>query len=1044
MIGSLKRQGSGAEKMKRKIAAFMAILLFLTVLPLGDSARAETERPLSSELSARLADCIKEAVASKKSHAGIEESETLLGNADFLLGASSTDTDWMALAMGRFCFEDPETGETCFVIDDGEGYSAYLGAMKEYIETAYRENNGILHRIKATEWHRAAVAVAALGGDPLSFGTYDGKPINLVADGSYDTLLSRGPGGQGINGWIWGLISMDIGNYEVPEDAKYPRERFITEILKMQLTDGVNGNGYGGWVLGGYGSSSDVDITAMAIQALAPYYNDDTVYTYVNANSKEEVSKTVRQCVNEALDRLASMMNEDAGFSSWNTDNIEGISQVVVALASIGIDPAEDGRFITKDGKTLLDGLLNYRVSDGGFSHTHTSGWNSMANDQAAYALVAYWRLENGMRALYDMRGEQEEAVKKQIEAVTDEIASLPSPTDKSFKESLGEALESFRAVPADERRYVYNYNKLAEAISLIGGEKELESAAPYAVSIKITAQPDRTDYYVGETFDKKGMKVAAVYSDGTEKEIDGYRLSIDRELALGDSEIYVSYGILKAVVKISVEEKMPWEGEGSEESPYLVDNAEALNALSEYVNKGYSFAGTHFGLAGNIDLSDTEDWTPIGKSASVMFEGVFDGQGYAIDNLCSTRGGLFGYAGGDCVIKNVVLGSGEINSKSSFVGGILGWSEGADIFNCLNGADIQCSGYGGGIAGTVRNGGESTVEGCCNIGSVTGTGSGLGGIVGHLATSRQGAEVSVTVKDCYNTGKISGRTNVGGIAGQLQDGHVLKNCYNAGEVCTSSEGSSVYAGPIAGSVTQNNVAENLYYCSDSYSFGIANSGSEDASTGVTEKEMLAGDFCKLLGEAFKEDRFALANGGFPLLYWQKTEEADEASEMIDAVIDAIEKIGEVTKDSGDAIEYARRAYDGLDGSYLQYVENYQKLVEAEEAYAKLKESEESKPTEAPSPAPSEPASPTPSEPASPAPSEPVSPAPSEPASPAPSEPASPAPSEPASPLPTGGDDAGALTPPETGDGAAVVLLLMAAALSGAFLARTLKRRNTL
>ncbi len=32
-------------------------------------------------------------------------------------------------------------------------------------------------------------------------------------------------------------------------------------------------------------------MTAMAIQALAPYYNDDTVYTYTNGNSKTEVSK---------------------------------------------------------------------------------------------------------------------------------------------------------------------------------------------------------------------------------------------------------------------------------------------------------------------------------------------------------------------------------------------------------------------------------------------------------------------------------------------------------------------------------------------------------------------------------------------------------------------------------------------------------------------------------------------------------------------------------------------------------------------------------
>lgn len=86
----------------------------------------------------------------------------------------------------------------------------------------------------------------------------------------------------------------------------YTRETFISEILKMQLTDGVNGNEYGGWVLGGYGSSSDVDITAMAIQALAPYYNDDTIYTYTNENSNLTVSKTVRQCVDEALDRLGS------------------------------------------------------------------------------------------------------------------------------------------------------------------------------------------------------------------------------------------------------------------------------------------------------------------------------------------------------------------------------------------------------------------------------------------------------------------------------------------------------------------------------------------------------------------------------------------------------------------------------------------------------------------------------------------------------------------------------------------------------------------
>ncbi len=104
----------------------------------------------------------------------------------------------------------------------------------------------------------------------------------------------------------------------------------------------------------------------------------------------------MRQCVDEALDRLGSLLNEAGGFTSWNTDNVESIAQVLVALCAVGIDPAKDARFITRDGKTLLDGLLRFRLSDGGFCHVVNGGWNSMANDQATYALVAYWRFETG------------------------------------------------------------------------------------------------------------------------------------------------------------------------------------------------------------------------------------------------------------------------------------------------------------------------------------------------------------------------------------------------------------------------------------------------------------------------------------------------------------------------------------------------------------------------------------------------------------------------------------------------------------------------
>ena len=62
-------------------------------------------------------------------------------------------------------------------------------------------------------------------------------------------------------------------------------------------------------------------------------------------------------------------MQLDTGdFASWGTENVESTDQVVVALCCLGIDPLKDERFI-KNGKTLLDGILKYRMSDGGFVH---------------------------------------------------------------------------------------------------------------------------------------------------------------------------------------------------------------------------------------------------------------------------------------------------------------------------------------------------------------------------------------------------------------------------------------------------------------------------------------------------------------------------------------------------------------------------------------------------------------------------------------------------------------------------------------------------
>lgn len=829
-------------------------------------------------LSAALASYIRAAVESAKKQGGA--TDTLLGAPDYLSGASSTATDWLALGMGRFASDDGKT-----LIDDGNGYAAYLDAMKAYIETTYAENDGKLHRVKATEWHRAVVTIAALGGDPTSFGIYNGAPIDLVADGSYNCVVSRGPGAQGLNGWIWGLISMNVTGVDAPANAKYPRERFITEILKTQLADGVNGNELGGWVLGGYGSSSDVDMTAMALQALAPYYNDETVYTYTNAAAKKEVSRTVRECVDDALDRLGSMMNENAGFTSWNTENSESIAQAVVALCALGVDPAKDERFVTESGKTLLDGLLRFRTSDGGFCHTLSTGFNSMANDQATYALVSYWRFENELRSLYDMRLSQPDPVKSAVAAATEAIKSIPSPSDGNYKAAVKTALDALRAVPENERAYVRGGSALFDALERVGGEKNLENTEKYIVGIEVTA-PTKTEYEEGESLDASGMRVTAVYSDGGREVLDDYKLTVSDPLDTDVSFFTVRVGVDRVQVAIKVNEKMPWSGEGTETDPYIIATADELCAICDKIAKGYAFTGKFFKMTADIDLSGRV-WTPIGTSRT-QFDGTFDGDGHEIENLTSARNGLFGYAGTNSVIKNVGVASGTIGSPDayqSWLGGIVGWSNGADIINCRNGATVYASGYSGGIVGTVRDGGKSVIEGCCNAGKIVGKNTSLGGIVGHIDTTREqgGTSVEVTVRNCYNIGSVSGVSAVGGIVGKAQKGHTFENCYNAGDVTCTSE--KYVAGGICGETTYDNTFTNCFFDTAKTIVGD-NAGKTE---GKTFEELRSDETLNLLGDAFRPDING-ANGGLPVLAWQITTlygdvNFDGAVDMVDAML---------------------------------------------------------------------------------------------------------------------------------------------------------------
>ena len=280
-----------------------------------------------------------------------------------LVAPGESVSDWIAIATG--CSGNPVKR------------NAYLKGLEEYVTAEY-EKNGCLHNIKATEYHRISLAVLALGGDPTAFGKdASGEPINLIAEGTYNWENSDSLGTQGLNGWIWALITIDAKYYDIPRDAVYSREDIVSAILAAQTDEGGFGLS---------GGSPDVDITAMALQALASYYPQH---------------ENVKGSVDRALGWLSAQQSDNGDFAAWGAPSAESTAQVVIALCSLSIDPRTDTSFI-KNGKSALDGLMQYQVDGGMFRHTLDGEADVMATEQAALALIAMERLDTKANRLYD------------------------------------------------------------------------------------------------------------------------------------------------------------------------------------------------------------------------------------------------------------------------------------------------------------------------------------------------------------------------------------------------------------------------------------------------------------------------------------------------------------------------------------------------------------------------------------------------------------------------------------------------------------------
>ncbi|SFM26912.1 S-layer homology domain-containing protein [Paenibacillus sp. 1_12] len=275
--------------------------------------------------------------------------------------------DWSVLSLARATYTVPSGY-----------YDIYYNNVVNSVKTLMSENNGVLHTTKSTEHSRLILGLSSIGKDARNVAGYD--ITKALAD--YDYVLK-----QGMNGPIYALIAMDTKRYDFPTvttgKTQATRDNLINYIVNNEVKKGTVDSG--GWGLGN--TTADVDITSMAMQALAPYY---------------QTQDTVKAAVDRAVNWLSKTQNTSGSYTSFGSTSSESLAQVVTALSSLGIDAATDSRFI-KNGNSALGALLKFALPDGGFKHISTGKVDGMATDQGAYALVAYDRMVNGKNRLYDM-----------------------------------------------------------------------------------------------------------------------------------------------------------------------------------------------------------------------------------------------------------------------------------------------------------------------------------------------------------------------------------------------------------------------------------------------------------------------------------------------------------------------------------------------------------------------------------------------------------------------------------------------------------------
>ncbi|MCD8312508.1 MAG: DUF4430 domain-containing protein [Firmicutes bacterium] len=331
---------------------------------------------LPCHLSAASADGLDSEIQSSLSY--------LLGTDDFTdSGALASASDWSIISLARYGAVTKKAE-----ID--------LSGLTEARLSAIGEKSAL----GAVERQRIALALIALSGDNLALD-FVKETVDLTA------------GEQGIMSYVFALHLIFNG----AASENYTDASLISSLLSLAHEDG-------GW---GLSDTSDTDVTAMTICALAPYYGS---------------LESVTAAIDGAVSYLSGAQLEDGGFQSYGNENAESAAQVVIALTSLGRDPESDADF-TKNGISVFDAVMSYSCGDGSFSHTAGGESNTTATSQCCCAMISYLLYVKDAGGFYSLTSDTESNESENESDKADVSDTTPAVTESSLYEETPENTEA-------------------------------------------------------------------------------------------------------------------------------------------------------------------------------------------------------------------------------------------------------------------------------------------------------------------------------------------------------------------------------------------------------------------------------------------------------------------------------------------------------------------------------------------------------------------------------------------------------------------------